>query len=111
MSAAKSSRRSAASFARRRAARARARGVVRSCGTGSDLHVGVGIGFDVGLLVIILDPETRSGFGVTRTENADIDAETRVDIFVWRYHSLLSDVRRVVTTTTITMMMSKGQMW
>jgi len=105
VSAAKSSRRSAASFARRRAARARARGVVRSCGTGSGLHVGVGIGFDVGLRVIVLDPETRSGFGVAWTEDADVDAEMRVDtargaegvkdgkavaasdddIFVWRY--------------------------
>ena len=66
MSAAKSSRRSAASFARRRAARARARGVVRSCGTGSGLHVGVGIGFDVGLRV-------------AWTEDADVDAEMRVD--------------------------------
>ena len=105
MSAAKSSRRSAASFARRRAARARARGVVRSCGTGSDLHIGVGVGFDVGLRVIVIDLETRSGFGVAWTEDADVDAEMRVDtareaegakdgkavavsdddIFVWRY--------------------------
>jgi len=79
--------------------------VVRSCGTGSGLHVGVGIGFDVGLRVIVLDPEKRSGFGVAWTEDADVDAEMRVDtargaegvkdrkavaasdddIFVWRY--------------------------
>lgn len=83
ISAAKSSRCSAASFARRRAARARARGVVRSCGTGNDLHVGVGIGIgigvNVGLLAIVLDSETRSGFGVVRAEDADVDAEMRVD--------------------------------
>jgi len=77
--AAKSSRCSAASFARRRAARARARGVVRSCWTGNDLHVGVGIGFDVGLLADVLDSETRSGFGVVRVEDVDVDAEMRVD--------------------------------
>lgn len=79
ISAAKSSRCSAASFARRRAARARARGVVRSCWTGNDLHVGVGIDFDVGLLANVLDSETRSGFGVVRAEDADVDAEMRVD--------------------------------
>ena len=78
--------------------------MVRSCGTGSGLHVGVGIGFAVGLRVIVLDPETRSGFGVAWTEDADVDASMRVDtardaegakdgkaiavsddIFVWRY--------------------------
>ena len=87
---------------------------------------GVGIGFDVGLRVIVLDPETRSGFGVAWTEDADVDAELKVDtareaegakdgkaiaasddILVWRHHSLLSDVRRVV----VTMMMSKSQTW
>lgn len=79
MSAAISSRRSAASFARRRAARARARGVVRSCWTGSGLPVGVGVGSDMGLHVIVFDPETRSGFGVARAEDADVDAEVKVD--------------------------------
>jgi hypothetical protein len=53
--------------------------VVRSCWTGSCLHVGVGVGSDVGLLVIVLDPETRSGFGVARAEDADVDAEMKVD--------------------------------
>lgn len=79
ISAAKSSRRSAASFARRRAARARARGVVRSCWTGSDLHVSVGIGFGVEPPVVVLDPGRRGGFGVARTEDADVDAEMRVE--------------------------------
>ena len=46
---------------------------------GSDLHVGIDIDFDVEPLVIVLDPETRSGFGVARTEDADVDAEMRVD--------------------------------
>jgi hypothetical protein len=79
ISAARSSRRSAASFARRRAARARARGEVRSCWTGSDLHVGV----DAELAVVELGPGTRSVFGVARTDgdaDADADAEIRVDI-------------------------------
>ena len=83
-SAAKSSRRSAASCARRRAARARARGVVRSCGTGSDLHA---VEIDLGLGVVLgSDPETRLGFGVVRRDavgadvDADVDAEIRVDI-------------------------------
>jgi hypothetical protein len=52
--------------------------VVRSCWTGSGLHVGV-VGSDVGPLVIVLDPETRSGFGVARDEDADVDAEMKVD--------------------------------
>lgn len=105
ISAAKSSRCSAASFARRRAARARARGVVKSCWTGSDLHVSVGmcIGFGVnvdvdgdvkliGIVVIVVGPdaETCVGFGVARSEAAHADedadgdgsgeAEIRVDI-------------------------------
>jgi hypothetical protein len=70
ISAAWSSRRSAASFARKRAARARARGVVGSCWTGSDLHVGVGV-------ELIRDPDVRSGLGVART---DADADINVDI-------------------------------
>ncbi|KAF8495162.1 hypothetical protein F5888DRAFT_1712577 [Russula emetica] len=71
-SAAKSSRRSAASFARKRAARARARGVDRSCWTGKGLRVG-GIGIDAPHLVV--DPETRTvGLGVARTDaDADIN--------------------------------------
>jgi hypothetical protein len=82
MSAAKSSRRSAASFARRRAARARARGVVRSCWTGSDLHVDLGLGVDA-QLVAVENPDARIGFGVARSEAAgvvDADDEIRVDI-------------------------------
>jgi len=72
-SAAKSSRRSAASFARRRAARARARGVVRSCWTGNSLRAG---GVDAPHLVV--DPEARTvGLGVVRT---DADAVINVDI-------------------------------
>ena len=84
MSAAKSSRRSAASFARRRAARARARGVVRSCWTGSDLHVDRGLGVDAQVeLGIVKDSEARVGFGVASSEagiDVDVDAEIRVDI-------------------------------
>jgi hypothetical protein len=70
ISAAWSSRCSAASFARKRSARARARGVVRSCWTGSDLHVDVDLEF-------IIHPDLRIGFGVTWT---DADADTNVDI-------------------------------
>ena len=63
-SAAKSSRRSAASFARRRAARARARGVVKSCWTGNGRRVG---GVDAPPLVV--DPETRTvNLGVARAD-------------------------------------------
>jgi hypothetical protein len=87
MSAAKSSRRSAASFARKRAARARARGVVRSCWTGSDLQVDLGLGVDAQLVVVVENPDARIGFGVARSEVAgvvdaddDADAEIRVDI-------------------------------
>lgn len=66
-SAARSSRRSAASFARKRAARARARGVVKSCWTGSSLRVCV---IDAPHLVV--DPEAREVcLGVTRN---DVDA-------------------------------------
>jgi hypothetical protein len=72
ISAAWSSRRSAASFARKRSARARARGVVRSCWTGSDLHADVD-------LELIIDPDLRIGFGVAWTD-ADADADTKVDI-------------------------------
>lgn len=64
-SAAKSSRRSAASFARRRAARARARGVVRSCWTGNSLRVW---GVDAPHLV-------ADGSGVA---SADADADASV---------------------------------
>lgn len=71
-SAAKSSRRSAASFARRRAARARARGVVMSCWTGNGLRVG---GVDAPHLVV--DPEARTvGFAVAR---ADAETEDMVN--------------------------------
>jgi hypothetical protein len=71
--AAKSSRRSAASFARKRAARARARGVDRSCWTGNSLRVG---GVDTPHLVV--DPEARTvGLGVART---DADADINVDM-------------------------------
>jgi hypothetical protein len=85
ISAAKSSRRSAASFARRRAARARARGVVRSCWTGSDLHVDLGLGVDAQLVLAVKDPDTRLGFGVANSEtDTDVDGadadEIRVDI-------------------------------
>jgi hypothetical protein len=84
MSAAMSSRRSAASFARRRAARARARGVVRSCWTGSDLHVDPGLGVDA-QLGAGKGPEARIGFGVARSApdtdvTVDADSENRVDI-------------------------------
>jgi hypothetical protein len=69
-SAAKSSRRSAASFARKRAARARARGVVRSCWTGNSLRVS---GVDSDAPHLIVDPETRTvGLGVARSD-ADIN--------------------------------------
>jgi hypothetical protein len=74
ISAAKSSRRSAASFARRRAARARARGVVMSCWTGSDLHVGVGIGIDA---EFVISDDARTGFGVV---SIDVDADMKLDI-------------------------------
>jgi hypothetical protein len=71
ISAARSSRCSAASLARRRAARARARGVVRSCWTGSNLRVG---GIDP-------EPEARmggpGGLGVASIEP---DADIKVDI-------------------------------
>ena len=77
ISAAKSSRRSAASFARRRAARARARGVVRSCWTGNSPRVG-GVTVDAPQLIVD-DPEARTvGLGVTGTD-AD-DADIKVDI-------------------------------
>jgi len=75
ISAAKSSRRSAASFARRRAARARARGVVMSCWMGSDLHVGVGIGIDAEPVIGLED--ARTGFGVA---SIDVDADIKLDI-------------------------------
>lgn len=64
MSAAKSSRRSASTFARKRAARARARGVVRSCWTGRDVDAELGI-----------DLDARTGLGVARA-----DADIRLDI-------------------------------
>jgi len=66
ISAAKSSRRSAASFARRRATRARARGVVRSCWTGSRLHVGVGVDAQ-----LVRKFDSRVGFGVARSDDGD----------------------------------------
>jgi hypothetical protein len=71
MSAAKSSRRSASSFARKRAARARARGVVRSCWTGRGLLY---VGVDAEL---VIDLDARTGLGVART---DADADIRLDI-------------------------------
>jgi len=68
-SAAWSSRRSAASFARRRAARASARGVVMSCWMGRDWHVGVDaeLGMHPGVCV-------RGGLGVARAD-AEVDAD------------------------------------
>lgn len=68
-SAAWSSRRSAASFSRRRAARARARGVVMSCWIGRDWHVGVDaeLGIHPGACV-------PGGLGVERAD-ADVDAD------------------------------------
>jgi len=83
MSAAKSSRRSAASFARRRAARARARGVVRSCWTGSDLHVDLGLGVDA-QLIAVKDPDARIGFGVasSETDTDDVDGADADEISV-----------------------------
>ena len=75
ISAARSSWSSAASFARRRAARARARGVVRSCWTGSNLRVG---GNDAPHLAVDPEPEARmGGLGVA---SIDADADIRVDI-------------------------------
>jgi len=75
ISAARSSWCSAASFARRRAARARARGVVKSCWTGSNLRVG---GIDAPRLAVDPEPEARTGgLGVASIE-ADFDS--KVDI-------------------------------
>ena len=74
-SAAWSSRCSAASCARRRAARARARGVVMSCWMGRDWHVGVDaeLGMHPGECA-------RGGLGVARAD-ADVDADiTSTDI-------------------------------
>ena len=68
-SAARSSRRSAASFARRRAARARARGVVRSCWTGSSLRV---CGIDA--LHLVVYPEACGVcLGVAKDDDVDAD--------------------------------------
>ena len=76
MSAAKSSCRSAASYARRRAARARARGVVRSCWTGNNRRVG---GTDPPHLVV--DPEARMvGLGPLGVARIEADADIKVDI-------------------------------
>ena len=68
-SAAWSSRSSAASFARRRAARARARGVVRSCWMGRERHVGVDAELEMHPGACV-----RSGLGVARAD-ADVDAD------------------------------------
>jgi hypothetical protein len=46
-----------------------------SCWTGSDLHVGIGIGIDAEL-VIGLD-DARTGFGVV---SIDVDADMKLDI-------------------------------
>jgi hypothetical protein len=75
ISAARSSWCSAASFARRRAARARARGVVKSCWTGSNLRVG---GNDVPRLAVDPEPEARTGgLGVASIE-ADFDSKVNI---------------------------------
>jgi len=69
-SAAWSSRRSSASIARRRAARACARGVVKSCGTGRDWHVGVDAELEIRPGACV-----RGGLGVVR---ADVDADADI---------------------------------
>ena len=78
------------------------------------------------LLFLILDPKTRSGFGVARTEDADANANAKMrvdtargggckrrgavaasDEFLYSGtmwgNSLLSKVRQMVMTTTTTM--------
>ena len=57
--------------------------MVRSCWTGSALHVDLGLGVDVQQLVAVKDPDACIGFGVTSSEadtGVDADAEIRVDI-------------------------------
>jgi hypothetical protein len=71
ISAAWSSRRSAASSARKRAKRARARGVVVSCWTGSDRHVSVDV-------EVVMDPDACSGFWVVAMTGAE--GEPNMDI-------------------------------
>lgn len=101
-SAAWSSRRSSASFARIRAARACARGVVKSCWTGRDWQIGVDaeLGIRPGACF-------RGGLGVVRADvdaDADISADAKdarvmsgdilLDLNVWDRMTADSERRR-----------------